>query len=285
MYNLYADVGAFERRILHGQTLGSADVQEALRMLGAASRSVDAEIRRTLYALTATRYFNGNGRAVLDMRADLISVTTLKVDEDDDGVHEVSLVEDTDYVLENPDAEDEYVPPFTRIRILTSREPVVSAFPRGRQTVELAGRFGYAEDTSAVLTSAGVAVTGTLTSASDTTLATSASASPEISAGMTLQIGTEDIFVLAGAASPFTVARGVNGTTAAAHSAAAISRYVFDDDAVEATMLQVGRLWKRKDVPILPVIAAPGIGEMQLPMSLDPDLQAMLSRLRRYRGF
>jgi len=282
MSNLYGDVGMFQRRFLDGQALDSDDRLLALQIIGAASRSVDGLARRKFYAESTTRLLRGNGARTLELAFDLASVTSLKFDEDDDRVYELTLVEGTDFELAGEDDENDDRPPYRLVRLLNAGQR--QAFPVGRRTIQLIGREGYSNNVEAVLTSAGAAVTGTLADTTDTTLATSAAAYPEIAPGMTLRIESEDVYVLPGAiASPFVVKRGVNGTTAAAHTAAAISSYVYEDDVVGAVLVQTGRLWKRKDSPMLSTLLnAPMFGDMQLSAGLDPDVQMQIARLKRF---
>jgi len=283
MPNLYADIGSYQRYgIPSGAALDADDVTVALALIESASRAIDSATRRKFYNRIATRYLRGDGWRTLELDEDLISLSALLVDEDGDRVYEITLAESTDYELGNTDNEDDSEPPFDVIRLL--EDASISAFPRGRRSVKVTGIWGYSAAVAAMLTSAGVAVTGTLADAADTTLATSAVASPEIAAGMTLKIESEQVYILSGTASPFVIQRGVNGTVAAAHAAAALSRYVYEPDIVNATLLQAARFWKRRETPIQPIIAGPGIGSFVGQQQLDEDIAAMISRLRRLRG-
>lgn len=284
MNNAYADIGAFTRRFTAGQQLDETDQLQALVTLLAASRGIDNYTRRTFYAETATRLFHGSGAPALEINEDIISVGSLAVDTDGDRVYETELVEGTDYELANIDDEEDDQPPYGIIRLLPNGS--LSRFPRHRRAVQLTGRWGYSENLEPVLTSAGVAVTGTLSDDSTTTLTTSGAGFPEIAPGMTLRIGNEDVYIRSGLVSPFVVDRGVNGTTAAPSTAVALSKYVYEADVVEATLIQTGRLWQRRNTPLLPaLISAPNMGDMQLATGLDPDVQLLLRRVAKLRSF
>lgn len=281
MGNRYADIGTLERRITNGQTFDTGDVINALRVLDAASRDIDGECNRHFYAETKTVYLTGSGRYIQEVDFDLISVSALLVDDDGDRVYETTLVEGTDFELANLDNDDDSATPYNAIRLLD--DGALSVFPRRKRAIKLTARVGYSAETEAVLTSAGAAVTGTLADATDTTLATSAVASPELAAGMVLRIESEDVEIISGTASPFVVKRGANGTTAAGHTAAAVSRYVYPSDIIEATLIQAGRLFQRVKNPQLPsIIMAPGLGDMQLQVGLDIDVRNSVARLKRY---
>ena len=84
-----------------------------------------------------------------------------------------------------------------------------------------------------------------------------------------------------------TVTRGQNGTTAASHaSGAAIDVYTYPL-AHEACLIQVSRLWSRRDTPFgvvgaaeLGTVQVAPFGNSKLTSALDPDARALLGRLR-----
>ena len=247
MLNLYADVAAFRRRFANSATLDSGDQVEVLRVLEAASREIDDYTRRTFYAETATRYFDGNGRAELwlplSKDGDLLSVTTLKVDEDGDGVYELTLAANTDYWLW-PDN----VTPKNRIDInLNSTQ--LSAFPCGRRRVEIVGSWGYTAATEIP-----AATLNEDLDSSEVGVDVAAGTGALFEVGQTILIDAEQMYISAIATDTLTVTRGVNGTTAAAHTDTnqLIYRYVYIPEA----------------------------GGMALIQGMDPDVMALLSAVR-----
>jgi hypothetical protein len=78
-----------------------------------------------------------------------------------------------------------------------------------------------------------------------------------------------------------TVVRGVNGTTAAAHTTgAALAIYQYPSPIAEATLIQAARLWKRRDTPVSrpdPSGGQRGRGSA----ALDLDVMALLSAYTR----
>lgn len=202
-----------------GVSVRTSDV-EMLRALERVSRDVDRLTGgRHFYSLTATRYFDGNGLARLYV-GDLVSVTTLKVDEDRDDTYETTLTVSTDYWLwpDNVLAQQPY-----RGIELNPNSTQLTAWTPGRRSVQLAGVFGYSAETEAT----GATVqNATKLSAGGTTLTTTAHHG--IEPGDMLVIDTEQISVTAavtGNATQLTIARAQNGTTDADHTnGVAISR-------------------------------------------------------------
>lgn len=100
-----------------------------------ASRAIDQYTGRQFYATSATRYFTPEWSDLLFVD-DLLSVTTLKTDEDGDRTYEVTWAT-TDYDLE----------PFN-----TTPKMIIRTTPNGsydfpvclRKSVEIAGSWGYA---------------------------------------------------------------------------------------------------------------------------------------------
>lgn len=279
-WNLYADVARFRRRFANSSALSAGDQTEVIQVLQAASRRVDEHTRRHFYAETGTILFDGNGHDWLEV-PDILAVTTLKLDIDQDDVYEVTLTAAADYRLLKEGDPDPYAGvPKTLLKLRP--DAYVSTFYEQDALVQLVGRTGYTEEREAVLTSAGAAVTGTLADAADTTMVVSDLA--DLAIGQLLLIESEQVEILAGTVSPLTVRRGVNGTTAAAHAAAALTRYTFHPDIVEATLIQAGRLWKRRESAYSTVIANPQLGTVEVFKGMDPDALEYLAPFRRLGG-
>lgn len=289
MSNAYADVGAFARMQLNNApNISASDSLEIVRLLNAVSRSIDKEARRSFYTTPRAGYFNGNGWKTLDL-PDLVSVTEVAFDQTHDGTFATLLTGNglsntTDFFILDPDRDDPYTdPPYRMIR-LHWETGAQSQFPKGFRTVRITGEWGYAK-TSIPLTLASVAVTATLADA--TTLAMTLSASPDypVLPGLTLLVGTEQIYVSAGSGTSFTVERAVNGTTGAAHAAVAANRVTYPDPATQACIMQTARLWARRQTPIFPhfILQGPGTGAEVLSQGLDPDVALMLRAVKNYR--
>jgi hypothetical protein len=98
--------------------LGITDTQDDTFLEGvvnAVSREIDAITHRRFYAATQTRFFTPEWSDLL-LVDDLLTVTTLKTDEDGDGIYEITWLT-SDYLLEPYNAPSEsQAEPYTQIR-------------------------------------------------------------------------------------------------------------------------------------------------------------------------
>lgn len=190
-----------------------------LRTIDDVSAEFERETSRPMYATQATRYLDGPSpaSAKLWLGQDLISLTTLKVDEDGDGVYELTLTVNTDYWLW-PDNET----PKRRVD-LNPLSSNLTTWTAGRRRIEIVGLFGYSNETEAGGTTAEVLDT------SETGV--DLTAGHTVEPGDTIWIDSEQMYVQSVAVNTATVVRGVNGTTAATHSTSAavtVRRYPRD---------------------------------------------------------
>lgn len=273
--NLYADIGMFEALILNNETLDAADAASVERIMETASRRFDNDTRHHYYAKTETPApFDGNGLSYIRI-PDLLAATTIKLDEDGDRTFELTLNANTDYYLKRHGAENEDAPPFTMLE-LDGVNGSRSTFLRRKRLVEIAGRWGYTEDTE----DTGDTVQSNPLSAIATTL--TVSDGTKFAVGQTLKIETEQLYVSAIASNNLTVARGVNGTTAASHAQnTAISRYIYVPGARQAVLILTARIWKRRDTAYANVIANETVGRFEVFKVQDPDYQREVEALIR----
>jgi hypothetical protein len=202
------------------------------KIVEAASRSIDQYTNRTFVTSTSTKYFNG---ANVLWIPDLLSVTTLKTDEDGDGTYENTYqvaTEPIDYYLYGVGLEDT-LNTFPKIRIETSVNGDYAGFATGcRKGVQIAGIWGYGDGISATPYVADTTITEDLTageSAIDVTSVTN------LSAGQLILIGSEQYYIYSIATTTLTVEPGVNGTTQATHSSGAtIYIYQYPSDIRQA---------------------------------------------------
>lgn len=131
----------------HGIT-ASGDDDSIGRCITDASRAIDriCNVEDGHFAVqTFTRYFEVGGSSDTDdgntpvrlYVGDLIAVTTLKIDEDGDGVFETTLSASTDYLLYPLNDS-----PKTEVRV--NLETGAYVFPVGQKTVEIVGTWGEA---------------------------------------------------------------------------------------------------------------------------------------------
>lgn len=206
--NFYAGLAEIKAKL--GITGTDSDASLFLMILEA-SRLIDDICGRHFYTVKATRHPLVKNCGSLLLKWDLLSVDTLKTDDDGDRTYEQTW-ETTDYDL-IPD--DEF--PKWKIAITPNGN---YSFPLGRRTVELAGIFGYGDGLRAAPWDA-TGLTGTLASSSATS--GTVSGAGIVQAGHTILLGTEQIFV--GSVNGTTISnlvRGVNGTTAATQAGVAL---------------------------------------------------------------
>lgn len=272
MPNLYADTGQFARRFANAATLDTADLAEVLTVLEASSRAIDDYCDRHFYTQTATRVFNGDGCTSMWI-PDLVSATTVKLDEDEDGTFETTLTT-SDYRLIRAGHWDVDGTPKTKIELKSSG--AIGAFQPTARLLQIVGSWGYTADTEVTGATLGENLDDSETGidVNDGTL---------FDRGQTLLIDSEQMYITSISTNTLTVVRGVNGTTAVAHTDTdqAIYRYVYVPEVVEATLAQAARIWKRRETAYANVIQNPLTGAMEQFKGLDPDVQLILSAMRR----
>jgi len=134
--------------------ISSAEIIAALRASGttfldddvalavvAASRAIDGYKRvRGYFPVAETRVFTARYGDVVLLISDLVTLTSLKVDEDGDGTHETTWTLDTDFVLQPANAALEGRP-YNRVQLLSQEG---RRFPRYVNAIEIVGTFGWA---------------------------------------------------------------------------------------------------------------------------------------------
>lgn len=204
-----------------------------LDMIRSASRDIDGPYganREFFVRENETRYFEATSGIEI-MTGDLLAVTALASDDDFDAVYETTWAS-ADYTLEPTNR-------YPKQRIVLPigySEP----FGRGRNRYAVTGSWGYGDGESASpwLTTA-ITVTASTAGATSAT----ASAAGTIKAGHTILVESEQMFVSAVSGTTLTVDRGVNGTTAAAHTAKAASIAKYPHDVVSACRWLAAESW------------------------------------------
>jgi hypothetical protein len=278
MANAYVTLDVFKGSGVLNIT-GAGDDSRLLSLLESVGRMLDRYCNRHFYAVNATRKYDGDGTEML-LTPDLISVDAsgLKTDDNKDRTFETTWAT-TDYLLlpsnadpanaGNPDSR-----PYTSVEV-DADAGTKGEWPAGRQTVQIAGQWGYwrhkkrAAETADAITDA-------------TTTSVTVSSRADVEAGHTLLVDSEQIYVRSYSGNVLTVDRGVNGTTAASHSGgAAIDIYEYPGPISEASILQGARLWKRKDSAFAGTAGFPETGRMRISSRLDTDVLLMLGQYRK----
>ncbi len=264
MSNVYCDLSTFKDRL---NIKGSGADVTLLVLLEHVSRAIDQASNRFFYIKTETRHYDGSaGPLLLDL--DLISVSSLKTDDDESGDSWETTWTTNDYLL---------LPYNGLPKHAVSVTPwgSKSDFNQGlKKTLEVAGSWGYDQVTE----DTGADVNETY-AAGDTTLTVTDGA--KVNVGQTVLIDSEQLCVTAISGNDLTVERGTNGTTDAAHSSGAdISVYRYPRALVEACILQAARRWRRRDPAFSGAGDLPGANEGALPV-LDPDVKSLLAPFRK----
>lgn len=215
-----------------------------LSILEAVSRRIDNVCHRSRFGSgfgprVGVNYYDGDGTTTLLLTDDAQSIATLSIASTTGGTPATATL-NTDYYLVNPDG---YTGPPWRKVVLHGRGTVIS-FGNALRNVSTPAStvWGYSNVT--------VPSTTTLASgfsASTTAVTFTTSATPLIVPGMTLLVGTEQMYLRALSGTTATVIRGVNGTTAATQAdGSAIAYYTYDARVHDVCLDLFLRRWKAK---------------------------------------
>ena len=256
---------------------GTGDDTRLLALIEAVSRVIDRYCGRHFYSMKTAKRFDGDGGVSL-LVPDLISIDAggLKTDDNKDRSFETTWAT-TDYLLlpsnadptnsDNPEAR-----PFSKIEV--DRDAGTKAFFRtGRELVQITGEWGYRRHLERASANA---------IADATTASIAVSARTDVEAGHTLLIDSEQLYVKSYTGNTLTVARGVNGSTAASHGGGAvIDIYRHPGPIVEAAIMQTARLWRRKDSAFSNVAGFPETGQTRIAQGIDADVAMLLGQYRK----
>ena len=283
MTNAYADLATLKSAAALNVPDGAHDAR-LLALLEASSRWIDGYCGRDFAATTAERQFDGNSDDVLFL-PDLVSVSRLRTrapggDTWTDWPADAYLLYPLDAAPTQPGGY-----PYTRV---VAAANAGRRFPAGRAAVSISGVWGYGsvrQDTGLRI-AAGAALT-----AAATTIA-AAPANTAVSAGHTIRIDAEDLYVTAAAVdrtadtTTLTAIRGVNGTASAIHDAGAVITAYRYPAAVSESCLRLAMAWwrERANAPFAPAFPTPaGRNAADSDDGIDPAARALLEPFRRRR--
>ena len=210
MYGSYCNIADLKGVL--GITATTDDVT-IRKIVEASSRSIDQYTNRTFIAYSGTKYFNGARELWIP---DLLSINAsgLKTDDNDDGTYENTWAT-TDYIEYGIGIEDT-LNTYPRIRLETNPNGDYNSFASGvKKGVQIIGLWGYGDGISATPYVLDTTLTAAITSLTALTCAVTAVAN--LSAGNTILIDTEQMYIYSIATLTLTVERGVNGTDTATH--------------------------------------------------------------------
>lgn len=255
-----------------GSTL-SLDDAALRRALEGVADQFDQWLDRTFQPYQAVRVYSPCDALSVTVD-DLISVDSVKLDQDGDRTYEVTLAT-SDWEAGPANAAVERKP----YQWLDMQPNGSWRLPTARRGVQVTGTWGYWQELAPVGARLSSALDATSTSFA---LASSTTLQPQ----QTIKIGSEQVYLgelsTAGVAS---VERGANGTTPAAHTTAdAIAVFRYPPAIAQAAQLQALRIHKRRDAPLGVVAGGLDIQEgVTTVIRLDPDVENLLKTYRRYR--
>ena len=244
MANAYADLATLKSPAVLNAPDDTHDAR-LLGMLEAASRWIDGYCGRQFGAVHGERRFDGTGKASLTV-PDLVTVSSMRVREAS-GQWVRWLTADWLLYPLNAAPTEPSGRPYTRVMLAGKHR----RFPLSRAGVAVSGVWGYGDvredagqqvaDGSAVTADAAVVVVAPA----------SAGAAVPLSAGHTVRIGSEQLYVTGVTAgvgkTTLSVQRGVNGTVASAHAVGAgLSVYRYPSGVAEACLLQAAVWWRER---------------------------------------
>jgi len=243
LYHTYAHVGRFADYLRDNGSSDLAPNPSWLIHLQGASRRVDGYCARSRFGSgfgprVGTNRYDGTNERCLYLDDDLLAITggTVGVKDQTVGGNTTTLTDETDFIKGPYDTT-----PYRELRLPYNTFGVWGWADRSNLVT---GTWGYSNETIAL---------GTLALADASTTAGTLTGGTAY-AGQTLLIGSEQVYVssTAGTAvggTALTLVRGVNGTTAAAGTAAA-STYVYPEEVTEATLEVAMRRWKGRDAGV-----------------------------------
>ncbi len=259
---------------------GGSHDSRLLQLLEDVSRWIDQHCNRHFFTLQATRVFDVEGGGGRLMVPDLIRINGLKSDGDGDRRFETAWASG-DYLLYPLNAEptQPWGRPYTRLEAGNGGGGGIGGrgrFPKGRARVEITGVWGYRENlrmSEAVVDGMGVDAGGS---------EFGVNGGMPFSAGDTLVVGSEQMYVTTTGTNKLTVERGVNGTRAVGHAGASPIRvFRYPSGVTEACLVQAARLWKRKDSAFGTEGSGNGAAMNGDFGGFDPDVRRMLSPYRK----
>ena len=275
MANAYADLATLKSASVLNAPDDAHDAR-LLTLLEAASRWIDGYCGRQFGAVHGERWFDGTGKASLTV-PDLVTVSGLSVRE---ASGEWVGWQSGDWLLYplNGAPTEPGGRPYTRVMLAGKYR----RFPLNRAGVRVSGVWGYGDvredagqqiaDGSAVTAGAVAVVVAPV----------SVGAAVPLSAGHTVRIGDEQLYVTdvtAGVGkTTLSVQRGVNGTVALAHAVGAgVSVYRYPSGVAEACLLQAAVWWRER----LGGPFAPPEGDGGDVGGVSPTVRTLLAPYRR----
>lgn len=250
-------------------------------LIEAVTLGIERHVNRHFHVWEGERIFDGPGGERLWV-PDLIAVTSIVADDSGATLDYEDIWDTDDYYLWPLDAAptDRYHPnsrPYTAIMVETQTTRTYGSWPNSSRAIKVTGRWGYWEHLLTATEVVNEAVNPTVTKFKVT-------GGTDIEVGHTIKRGNEQMYVTDRQGEQLTVDRHANGTTGQTHAVNdTIQIYEYPGPIVEACIMQLSRLWKRKDSSFASTVGFAD-GSFQSFKGLDPDVQRMLRLYRKTRA-
>ena len=287
--NAYCSVGTLKSTGTLGITGTDYDTQ-LLRIAEESSRLIDKYTDRFYYIYEGTTYQDGGAvRVVLDW--DVQTVSTLIVDIDGNNLYPTTSAYTID--INSPTTAPDcfayplVIYPKTRLEAnpFGSKGHLGAGF---RKAIKITGTFGFGNDWPLNFYHTATVTVGADSASTATSIDISGNSTSEVTAGLTLKIGSEQMYIKAAPSgslnSTCSISRAVNGTTAGAPTTGtAISIYDYPQAITQASIIQTIRSWKRRESGFVNTIVNTDMGNIQIFKGLDPDVKEIINQYRRLR--
>ncbi len=271
--NSYADLKTLKSDAYLGITPTTEDAY-LRKLLEYASREIDKYTGRHFYCREEALYYDG-ARSPFNPKDDILSVVTLKTDENEDSVFENAYTENADYRLYPLNNF-----PKTQIRVMSTS---TCALARGLdRAIEIDGVFGYGDGESATpYPDSGDDLAAGIT---PTVATATVSSGANFAIGQTVRIDNEQCYIEDISTNTLTFERGVNGPVAATHASAAdIFIYEYPQPIVQACLITAMRAYKRKDSAYQDVVGGGALGTIITSKGVDPDVAVTINQYKKWR--
>lgn len=271
--NSYADLKTLKSDAYLGITPTTEDAY-LRKLLEYASREIDKYTGRHFFCREEALYYDGSP-SPFRPRDDILSIVTLKTDENEDSVFENAYTEGRDYRLYPLNNF-----PKTQIRVMaTSTCDFASGLDKA---IEIDGVFGYGDGESAApYPDSGDDLASAITPALTTATVSSGA---NFAIGQTVRIDNEQCYIEGISTNVLTLERGVNGPVAATHATAAdIYIYKYPKPIVQACLIIAMRAYKRKDSAYQDIVGGGELGTVITSKGIDPDVAVTINQYKKWR--
>ena len=289
-YCTYEDLVEYQNLDADGDiTLSEAEIDELRNYCTIASRQVDLYTNRQFYPRSEVRYYDWpeGDLGVLYIDEDLLEVDELTTDNDN------TTISSDDYFLMRSGSYNET--PYNRIVLNQNGDNTTFEYSDTHQrSQKVDGIWGYhgqwddawrdSDDT--VQNAGGITAADTTIEVADADGDDSHGFAPRFKVQQLIKIGDEYLYILDKdeTSDELTVRRGVNGTTASAHSNGDdIDVYQPMDDIYRAARRIAAWLYSQRDAPMTRTIQRTETGiTVELPEGLPRDVELTLQNYVRY---